>query len=283
MLSVARWKLENPKPLWLCCGVGLALTCFAGPSLADNQIQQAYSDMYNLDFGHAHGALAEYQRTHPDDPLGPVSDAAACLFSEFNRLHILQSEFFLDNSSITHSKELTPDPQVKARFDRDVSKTERLAAAEMNVAGERANAMFANTLRLGLHADYLALIERHDLAALSEMKRARALAEQLLSEHPKYYDAYIAVGVENYLLSLNPAPIRWILRTTGAETDKENGLAKLRLTAENGEYLAPYARLLLAVAALREGNRNKARELLSWLAANYPQNTLYRAELAKLR
>lgn len=238
--------------------------------------------MYNLDFGRAHAALADYERTHPNDPLGPVSDAAACLFSEFYRLHILQSEFLLDNASITSSEKLTPDPQVKTRFDHDLSETERLAAAEMRVAGERANAMFADTLRLGLHADYLALIEKRDLAALSEIKRARGLAEQLLAQHPKYYDAYIAVGVENYLLSLKPAPIRWILRATGAETDKENGLAKLRLTAEHGEYLAPYARLLLAVAALRDGDRNKARELLSWLAVHYPRNTLYRDELQKL-
>jgi hypothetical protein len=260
----------------------MAVACLGAPLAPDSQIQQAYTDMYNLDFGQAHAALSEYERTHPDDPLGPVSDAAACLFSEFQRLHILQSEFFMDDSSVISSKKSRPDVEVQTRFERNLSKTERLAAAEMNVPGERANAMLANTLRLGLDADYLALIQKHDFAALAEMKRARGLAEQLLSEDPKYYDAYIAVGVENYLLSLKPAPIRWILQATGAQTDKQNGLDKLRLTADHGEYLAPYARLLLAVAALRDGKRNEARELLSWLAARYPRNTLYRDELAKL-
>ena len=69
---------------------------------------------------------------------------------------------------------------------------------------------------------------------------------------------------------------------SGAETDKQNGLEKLRLTAEHGHYLMPYARLLLAVAALRDGDRHKARELLAWLATEYPHNRLYRDELAKL-
>lgn len=148
---------------------------------------------------------------------------------------------------------------------------------------ERANAILAETLRLGLHADDLALIERRDFAALSEIKKARELAEQLVSDNPNYYDAYIAIGVESYLLSRKPAPFRWLLRASGSETDKQVGVNKLRLTAEHGQYLLPYARLLLAVADLRDGDKSDARNLLSWLAEHYPRNNLYRPELEKLR
>ena len=81
--------------------------------------------------------------------------------------------------------------------------------------------------------------EKRNLAALTTIKNSRALAEKLLSQDPSYYDAYLAIGVENYLLIVNSAPVRWILRLTGARTDKEEGLAKLRLTAQRGRYLAP--------------------------------------------
>jgi len=57
----------------------------------------------------------------------------------------------------------------------------------------------------------------------------------------------------------------------------------LRLTAEKGRYLNPYARLLLAVAALRDKNIPKARDLLSALAREFPHNRLYAQELAQLR
>ena len=43
-------------------------------------------------------------------------------------------------------------------------------------------------------------------------------------------DAYI--GVENYLLSLKPAPLRWFLRLDGAQTDKQRGIENLNATAE---------------------------------------------------
>jgi len=129
----------------------------------------------------------------------------------------------------------------------------------------------------------MALIEKRNLAALSTIKSARALAQKLLSEDPSYYDAYLAIGIENYLLGINPAPVRWLLRLSGAQTDKDDGIAKLRLTAEKGHYLAPYARLLLAVAALRDHDRTQAYRLLAGLAAEFPQNPLYRKELTRLQ
>ncbi len=262
--------------------VSLAVVFATAALSADTPIEQGYSDMYNLQFDDAHRAFASYEKMRPDDPLGPVSDAAACLFSEFDRLHILQSEFFLNNKSVLSSEKRKPDPLIRARFNKDLDETQRLAALQMQIPSERANAMFAETLRLGLHADYLALIDKNDFAALADIKKARDIAERLLSENPKYYDAYIAGGVENYLLSLKPAPLRWVLRVSGAQVDKQSGLEKLRLTAAHGHYLMPYARLLLAVAALRDGDRTTARSLLGSLAVQFPQNSLYREELAKL-
>jgi hypothetical protein len=76
--------------------------------------------------------------------------------------------------------------------------------------------------------------------------------------------------------------VRLLLRASGAQTDKQMGLEKLRLTAEKGKYLMPFARLLLAVAALRDQNRPLARTYLGWLVREFPQNRLYREELAKL-
>ena len=143
-------------------------------------------------------------------------------------------------------------------------------------------ALFSKVMVGGLRGDYMALVEKRNMAALSTIKNARATAEQLLSQDPSYYDAYLAIGVENYLLGSNPAPVRWLLRLGGAQTDKGQGIAKLRLTAEKGHYLAPYARLLLAVAALRDHDRMEARRLLSGLADEFPQNPLYRRELARI-
>ena len=84
------------------------------------------------------------------------------------------------------------------------------------------------------------------------------------------------------MLSIKPLPVRWILRLAGAQTDRAFGLEKLRLTAEKGHYLAPFARLLLAVAALRDHDAARASELLAGLTREFPRNRLYAQELARL-
>jgi hypothetical protein len=59
-------------------------------------------------------------------------------------------------------------------------------------------------------------------------------------------------------------------------------LERLRITAEKGRYLLPFARLLLAVAALREHDTDRARDILEDLAKEFPHDPLYVLELARL-
>src|SRR5690349_11609331 len=81
----------------------------APPTLLDD----GYRHMYNLEFEQAHQALQRWEKLHPDDPLGPVSDAAAYLFHEFDRLHVLELELFVDDSQFEHRSKVAADPQTK--------------------------------------------------------------------------------------------------------------------------------------------------------------------------
>ena len=262
--------------------VGVAC-CASAASLDNAGLDAGYRAMYNLQFEAAHTVFSDWQQQHPDDPVALASDAAAYLFSEFHRLHILELELFTDDKNFENQQRLSPDPVVRQRFFAQLERADRLAGTRLAHNANDTDALFARVLVLGLRGDYAALIEKRNMAGLSDMKEGRAIAQQLLALAPAYSDAYLAVGVENYLLSLKPAPVRWFLRMTGAQTDKANGLENLRRTASAGHYLQPYARLLLAVAALRDHNTASARELLSGLAAEFPANTLYARELAKLK
>jgi hypothetical protein len=117
---------------------------------------------------------------------------------------------------------------------------------------------------------------------LSYTKAGRVYAEKLLTADPQAFDAYLGPGVENYLLSLKPIALRVLLRLTGSQVDREAGLEKLQKTAAQGYYLEPFAKLLLAVAALRDGRPEKARETLGELHQRFPDNELYTLELSRL-
>lgn len=254
-----------------------ATACSAAPGL-----EAGYLQMYNLDFAAAHTTFAVWEHDHPQDPMGFVSDGAAHLFSEFNRLHVLEFDLFTQDATFKARKELTPDPTVKQQFNSDLDQADKLASQILARSPNDQGAILAEVMVNGLRGDYVALIEDRSLASLSYMKKSRAMADKLLVADPSCYDAYLALGAENYILSLNSAPVRWILRVTGSQTDKEQGIAWLKLAAQKGSYLAPYARLLLAVAALRDKDNKTARDLLQGLASEFPKNDLYAKELARI-
>lgn len=238
--------------------------------------------MYNLAFEDAHRCFREWEDLHPDDPFGPVSDAAAYLFFEFDRLKVLRSEFFTQDKAFAASKKLTPDPHIKNAFEGDLERSKTLADARLSRSPDDEGALFSTVVRLALDSDYESLIDKQYWTALKEIKLTQTYADRLLVHYPDCYDAELAVGVENYVLSLKPAPVRWLLRLTGAQADQEKGIAKLREVADKGHFLKPYAKVLLAIAALRSNNKVEARSLVAELSRQFPNNDLFRAELKKL-
>jgi hypothetical protein len=269
----------------LIATISLTVFLFADPitSAPPTALETGFRQMYNLEFDQAHQTFRQWGDQHPEDPMAPASDAAAYLFAEFERLHILEIEFFMHDDTFLNRAKPAADARLKQSFEDDLARTQKLADAILARDPGNQNAQFATLMRLGLHSDYLAMIEKRYVASLTEVKAGRVIAEKLIAADPGYSDAYLAIGVENYLLSLKSAPLRFLLRVGGAQTDKDRGIRDLSQTAEHGHYLLPYAKVLLAVAALRDKNFARAKELLEGLAHEFPRNRLYRQELARLQ
>ncbi len=246
-------------------------------------LDRGFSGLYNLDFTGAQKDFSAWQSQHPDDPMGPVSEAAGFLFSEFNRLGVLESQFYENDASFDKRPKLAPDPTLKQNFDQAISRSENLARVRLAKDPKDRDALFALTLSSGLQADYAALIEKRNLASLHFTKEASASAQQLLAVCHDCYDALLATGFSKYIIGSMAAPVRWVLRMGGLPADKEGGIADLQTTAAHGHYLAPFARILLSIAYVREKNKPAAIELLSGLRTEFPGNTLFPREIARLQ
>ncbi len=280
------------NPRWLAVALLLLWVLSFGPS-ADAEdsarttplsaLDRGYSGLYNLDFNGAQKDFAAWQALHPDDPMGAASEAAGFLFSEFNRLGVLEAQFYENDSAFEKRAKLSPDPVVKQNFDQAISRSETLAHARLSKDSNDRDALFALTLSSGLQADYAALIEKRNLASLHFTKEASANAQQLLAVCHDCYDALLATGFSKYIIGSMAAPVRWILKMGGLPADKQGGIADLQMTAEHGHYLAPFARVLLAIAYVREKNKSAAIQLLSGLRQEFPGNTLFPREIARLQ
>ena len=238
--------------------------------------------LYDLDFSGAQKEFELWEKLNPDNPMGPASEAAAILFSEFNRLGVLEAQFYEDDSVFGARKKYEADPGQRARFEQQLGRAEDMARSKLSRDARDRDALLAMTFAAGLRSDFAALIEKRNLASLHYTKEATAWAAQLLAADPDCYDAHLAGGVSRYIVGSMAAPVRWFLRLGGVAGDKAGGIAELQTTAAKGQLLAPFARILLAIAYVREKELPRARELLLALQQEFPDNALFGRELTRL-
>jgi hypothetical protein len=112
------------------------------------------------------------------------------------------------------------------------------------------------------------------------MRRAESEANTLLAIDPNAMDAYLALGASNYVIGSLPGYKRFFLKVGGVHGDKVRGMQQMQQAADNGHYLKPFAKILLALGYEREHQPDRARVLLADLTAQFPENPLFAHELA---
>src|SRR5579872_3018645 len=143
------------------------LGCLGAPATGQRsyaEIDQAFARMYNTDFRGAHDHLDRYVTADPSDPLGYAVRASAYMFSELDRLGILESEFFADDKRIIEKKKIGPDPDVRTKLFQAIQESQSRAEKTLAANPDDQNALFAMAITYGVTMDYTALIDKHQLS-----------------------------------------------------------------------------------------------------------------------
>ena len=119
-------------------------------------VDRAFYRLYSYDFAGAHALLDEALSVRPDDPLLHAVRGAVLLFSEFDRLQILELEFFADDDKVTDGKRLRPDPAARERLFHASTEARRLALGRLAIEPDDRDAMFALCIAIGTESDYFA-------------------------------------------------------------------------------------------------------------------------------
>lgn len=246
------------------------------------EIDAGYHLLYQLKFSEARAQFAAWKKSHPEDPLADASEAASYLFEECYQQDVLTSEFFLDDDRFLGKVALKPDPALRAAFFAAVQRAEDLARLQLKADPKDADTLFAMTLSVGLQADYASLIDMEQRESLRMLDEANEFAERLLAVAPEAADAYLTVGLANYVVGSLSTFKRLFLRFSGISGNKSRGVQQLKLAAASGRYLRPFAKIMLALVALREEQPELARTKFEELVAEFPENPLFANELAKL-
>jgi hypothetical protein len=256
------------------------------PALAaadTDTIDAALKRMYNFNFPESQDILSRYIAQHPQEALPFAFRASGYLFYELDRMGILESDFFTDDDRIaSKKKKLDPDPVVRQKFLEAVHDTEIRSNAALKVDPNDRQALFAMSIAQGVSTDYMAFVEKRQIASLSVAKSSNMYAQRLMKLDPKFYDAYLTAGITEYMVGSLPFFVRWFVHFDNVAGDKKRGVDRLETVAREGHYFRPFSKILLATIALREKRPRDAQRFLQELSSDYPENPLFRKELNKV-
>ena len=245
------------------------------------ELKDGYQLLYVQKFPEARAVFVEWAARNPSEPFGQVSIAASFLFEEFYLQRVLTSDYFLDDKRFLGGITGTPDPDRIRSFEEATAKARALATARLKQNKHDPEGLYAITLSAGMQADADSMLLKKHYDALKHLKEANANAELLLADHPDAYDVYVAPGIAYYVIGSLSGSARFILWFGGVHGDKALGMSKVEKTADNGNYLKPFARILLALSARREKKAELAIKNLKELTEEFPGNTVYESEYAK--
>src|SRR5580692_10509226 len=174
-----------------------ATSAFGAP---EPPLDEAFRNLYNFRFPAAHEVLNRYIAAHPREPLGYAVRASAYLFYELDRLGILESEFLTSDKHIAEKKALRPDPDVRAKLLQALEDARSRADTALAANPQDRQALFSMSIVEGVTTDYMAFVEKHQIASLSPAKRSNNYAQQLLKLNPPCVDAYITAGITEYMV-----------------------------------------------------------------------------------
>lgn len=198
------------------------------------ELDAGFHYLYELKFEKARKEFEAWQKSHPEDPLGSASEAAG----------------YLGKIS------LKPDPKLREAFFETVKKVREVAQLRLKTTSDDTDALFA------MQADYASLTDKQQLESPKLIRDADTYAKKLLMITPEVADAYLGLGTANYVIGSLPGYKRFALTLIGIHGDKTLGIQQLEVAADKDHYLRPFAKILLALAALREkGQRWPANNL----------------------
>ncbi|MGH9747974.1 MAG: hypothetical protein ACRD59_17915 [Candidatus Acidiferrales bacterium] len=242
-------------------------------------LDKGFKKLYELDFNGARAEFLEYQKARPEDPMGKAAEAASYLYQQFDTKGILTSEFFLNDDRFLGGIDGTPAQNRNMPFENTVHQSRDMAKKRVKSDPRDIQGLLVLTIADGMESNYNAFIQKKQMLALSFMKQGEQEANAVLAIDPSSQDAYVALGMANYVIGCLPSYKRAFLWFGGVHGDRLKGIQLMQTAADHGRYLSPFAKIMLALAYEREKQPEKARVLLADLSAQFPSNRIFAKEL----
>src|SRR5262245_48255618 len=244
--------------------------------------------MFNIDYTTAVAKFEEIRKRLPNHPAGDLYLATALWLRQLNKSRRLQTGLYRSGSSFyagaDKAKEETEGDAVDAGVDRAFrdrmaqAKTKALALVAKNK--NDADALYYIGSYYGVMAGYEASTARKFFSAMRNGSRCVDAHEKALKLKPDYYDAYLSVGLYDYIVGSLPFGYKALATMVGIRGNKNRGITRLQTLVDKNTVASDDARVMLLTVFRNEKRNDEALRLLEQLSSKYPRNYLLKLEIA---
>ena len=239
--------------------------------------------LYNLDYTEAKEKFSQMTKIIPDHPAAYVYLANNLWLETLNKSRRLSTSLYSGTSFYIQKNESdNSDKERDREFERLITRATALSTAAIQKNPADPEALYYQASALGLRAGYTATVGRSFRRAIGDANKSIQLDNKVLKVDPGYYDAYLSIGLYEYVVDSLPFAWRVLARLAGLKGSKNRGIQELESVVEHGKYASDDARVLLIGLYTRERKPERALEKLDYLYKKYEQNYLFGVERGRL-
>lgn len=245
------------------------------------QIRKGLNEVYNLDHAKAIESYQAMIRQSPDDPAGYAYLAKVYWLQELVTKQELSIDRFAASDFFAETPRYRPqvDPAAEAKFNEvNALAIEKARSRLERDPGDRA-AQYLLGLAYQNEASFEASLKRAWWASFRAGSKTYRLHRDLLREDPSFHDAYLSIGVFNYVTGRLGWNVKWLAFLLGYRGSKERGKEEIRLAMDKGILAGDDARVVLTLIYTRERDFQAAFDEMSILLKKYPQNYLVHLDM----
>lgn len=257
-----------------------------GQDLRDPQFmveaRKGFDQIFNLDYDPAIKTFSALKAKHPQHPAPPFYLATAIWLRElFEREDLDLDKFVAPGYFNKPTAHKMPPEQRRAFFDL-IGQSQKLTRAILEEHPNNKDARYFLGSSYGVLGAFFITIDHSKGKAFKYGKKAYKYHRELVEEDPDYYDAYMSVGLYEYIVANLPWYIKWFAVIIGYRGSEERGFDYLSLAAEKGQYVADEARVLQMVLYVREKQYKQALKTARDLHQKYARSFLLHLNQAQI-
>jgi hypothetical protein len=246
------------------------------------QVEAGYTKIYNMDYSDAKQFFISLEAQYPSHPAPPIYFATVLLLEELLRRQELDLSRFVSPTYFSQKTNETMPPNNRTAFQNSLKKSESLINAILAKNRNDKDARYFLATIYGLRSSFAITIDHGLREAFSNGNKAYSQSKRLIEEDPSYYDAYLTIGLYEYIIGSIPWYLKWMAIIIGAHGNKVEGVEHMALASEKGRFNKNEAQLIEMVLFVRENRYPDALAIAKALDERYPRNFLFSLNMAQI-